>query len=117
MGLGRVAPDAPLPRLPIMPKRSGGWPRKPFTMIAKSLRAKVVDEVRRDAAAYYREFRSTVGAEPTDWVKEAGADLRRDLKLPPETADQLWPPTGMRSPRRRRGSPQSRASNPRGRRR
>jgi hypothetical protein len=60
-------------------------------MIAKSLRAKVVDDARRDAAAYYREFRSAVGAEATGWVTEAWADLRRDLKLPPETADQLWP--------------------------
>jgi hypothetical protein len=60
-------------------------------MIAKSLRAKVVDEARRDAAAYYKEFRSAVGPEATDWVTEAWADLRCDLKMPPETADQLWP--------------------------
>jgi hypothetical protein len=59
-------------------------------MIAKSLHAKVVDEARRDAAAYYKEFRSAAGAEPPDWVTEAWADLRRDLKLPPEAADQLW---------------------------
>jgi hypothetical protein len=59
-------------------------------MIAKSQRAKVVDEARRDAAAYYRESRSAVGAEPTDWVKEAWDDVRRDFKLPPETADELW---------------------------
>jgi hypothetical protein len=56
-------------------------------MIAKSLHAKVVDEARRDAAAYYKGFRSAAGAEPTDWVTEAWADLRRDLKLPPESAD------------------------------
>jgi hypothetical protein len=60
-------------------------------MIAKSLRAKVVDEARRDAAANYKEFRSALGAEPTDWVTEAWDDLRRDFKLPPETEDELWP--------------------------
>jgi hypothetical protein len=59
-------------------------------MIAKSLRAKVVDEARRDAAAYYGEFRSAVSVEPTDWVTEAWAALRRDFKVPPETEDQLW---------------------------
>jgi hypothetical protein len=60
-------------------------------MIAKSLHAKVVDDARRDAAAYYKEFRSAAGGEPTDWVKEAWDDLRRDLKLPPHKVDRLWP--------------------------
>jgi len=60
-------------------------------MIPQSLRAKVVDEARRDAAAYFREFRGPVGPDTTNWVAEAWANLRRDFKLAPGVAKKLWP--------------------------
>jgi hypothetical protein len=60
-------------------------------MIDESLRAKVVKEAHRNAAAYVREFRALVGADPPEWVIAAWAALKRDFKLAPKAAKELWP--------------------------
>jgi hypothetical protein len=56
-----------------------------------NVRARVIREARRDAAAYSREFRRTAGPKETDWVTEAWADLRNEFKLQRTDADRLWP--------------------------
>jgi hypothetical protein len=60
-------------------------------MIAESLHAKVVDEARRDAAAYFREFRATVGPKGMNWVAEAWDDIKCDFELAPDVAEEFWP--------------------------
>jgi hypothetical protein len=50
-------------------------------MRRSGLRAKVVYEASRDAAAFLREFCSAIGAAGLDWVTEPWADIRRDLNL------------------------------------
>jgi hypothetical protein len=56
-----------------------------------NVRARVIREARRDAAAYFREFQAPVGASAPGWVTEAWSDLRRDFKLSAEVAESLWP--------------------------
>jgi hypothetical protein len=54
-------------------------------------RDKVIRAARRDAAAFYREFRGMAGPEGTDWLLKAWADTRCDLELTPSHRIQLWP--------------------------
>jgi hypothetical protein len=56
-----------------------------------NVRARVIREARRDAAAYFREFRRPVGPSAPDWVTEAWGDLKDDLQLGPDVAANLWP--------------------------
>jgi hypothetical protein len=62
-----------------------------LAMKRTKFRAWVICEAHRDAAAYFRKFRCPVGPNTTDWVTEAWADIRHDLKLTPEVAEVLWP--------------------------
>jgi hypothetical protein len=58
---------------------------------AENLRAKVVDEARRVAAAIFRTSGGAVGAHEINGVIMIWADIRRDLMLAPDQAIQLWP--------------------------
>jgi hypothetical protein len=53
----------------------------------------VIDEAKKDAAAFFREFQHAAGADQheLDWVTEAWADIREDFDLEAEEADGLWP--------------------------
>jgi hypothetical protein len=75
----------------VNPPRFSRGPVPPERAIGTTLRGKVLNDARLDAAAYFREFRAAAGLDGTGWVEEAWADLRRFLKLDPETADHLWP--------------------------
>jgi hypothetical protein len=66
---------------------SGFGPRRE----AESLRAKVIDAARRAAAAHFSKFRGAPGAHEINAVIMLWADARRDLKLAPDQAIQLWP--------------------------
>jgi hypothetical protein len=57
----------------------------------QELRAKVVEEALRDADAYFQEFFGPFGVKDSQWVAAAWTDLRRDLSLVPNFADELWP--------------------------
>jgi hypothetical protein len=63
------------------------------SILAKSLRAKVFDEARRDATAFVREFARAIGANEIEleWIERAWADLRDDFRLEAEESDRLWP--------------------------
>jgi hypothetical protein len=62
-------------------------------MVALSFRTTVIDEAKKDAATFFREFQHAVGTDQTelDWVTEAWADIRVDFDLKAEEADALWP--------------------------
>jgi hypothetical protein len=67
----------------------GTVPRAP-AINDKHLRARIEDEARRDAAAYFREFRRAFGHEGLDWLAEAWADINSDLALTADQASGLW---------------------------
>jgi hypothetical protein len=60
-------------------------------MTPQDLRAKVVEEARHDAVTYFHEFRGPFAIKDSQWVAEAWTDLRHDLTLAPNVADELWP--------------------------
>jgi hypothetical protein len=61
-------------------------------MVALGLRAKVVDEARRDAAAFFREFQHAVGPDRVDldWVAQAWTDIVNDFHVKRSVAPRLW---------------------------
>ncbi|HEV3122898.1 MAG TPA: hypothetical protein VGY53_13380 [Isosphaeraceae bacterium] len=60
-------------------------------MSPQDLRAKVAEEALRDATAYFQEFCRPFDVKDTLWGAAAWTDLRRDLSLAPNVADELWP--------------------------
>jgi hypothetical protein len=55
-----------------------------------SIRVRVIREARRDAAAYYREFRGPAGPDIIDWARDAWADLMVDWMFTLDAAGELW---------------------------
>jgi len=70
------------------PGRSGPGEQ---AMTVQRLRAMVAHEARRDAGAYFREYRGPVATKGDHWVTDAWAHLRRDFHLAPDVANKLWP--------------------------
>jgi hypothetical protein len=46
----------------------------------------ILQEARKDAAVYYREFGAASSPQGLAWIKEAWADVRHDLKLSAKAA-------------------------------
>jgi hypothetical protein len=62
-------------------------------MVTPSLRPEIIDEAKKDAGAFFREFQHAVTNDQADldWVAEAWADIRHDFDLDRDEADRLWP--------------------------
>jgi hypothetical protein len=60
-------------------------------MRKKTLRDKVVDEARRDAAAFNRKSSLPLALAGDEWVVEAWGEVRRTFGLTARQAVDLWP--------------------------